>query len=195
MSSPTPTPTPPTPPTPDPDRLHAETSELAHPGPSGRGPGYEVHDANIRAIAVFLVGLIVFGVATQIGLWGLLRLLTGSDTQPRDQTLSAPEVLTSQLRRLHAEEDAALGGEPSWVDRKQGKVRIPIDRAIELIAERGLPPGQAKPMTAVEVNSHAGSPVPADQDGNQKNGKDQEKEQPGDKGSSRPGDGSGGGAK
>ncbi len=27
----------------------------------------------------------------------------------------------------------------SWVDQSQGKVRIPIERAMELIAQRGLP--------------------------------------------------------
>jgi hypothetical protein len=39
---------------------------------------------------------------------------------------------------LHAREDLLLE-HYSWVDRSQGKVRIPIERAMELIAQRGLP--------------------------------------------------------
>ncbi len=39
---------------------------------------------------------------------------------------------------LHEREDLLLDNY-SWVDRAQGKVRIPIERAMALIAQRGLP--------------------------------------------------------
>jgi hypothetical protein len=39
---------------------------------------------------------------------------------------------------LHAREDLLLDNY-TWIDRSQGKVRIPIERAMELIAQRGLP--------------------------------------------------------
>jgi hypothetical protein len=39
---------------------------------------------------------------------------------------------------LHAREDLLLE-HYSWVDRNQGKVRVPIELAMQLIAERGLP--------------------------------------------------------
>lgn len=39
---------------------------------------------------------------------------------------------------LHAREDLLLD-HYSWVDKSQGKVRIPIERAMALVAERGLP--------------------------------------------------------
>lgn len=39
---------------------------------------------------------------------------------------------------LHRHEDLLLKNY-SWVDRSQGKVRIPIERAMELLAQRGLP--------------------------------------------------------
>lgn len=42
------------------------------------------------------------------------------------------------IANLHDREDLLLG-HYSWIDRSQGKVRIPIDRAMELIAQRGLP--------------------------------------------------------
>ncbi len=42
------------------------------------------------------------------------------------------------IANLHEREDLLLD-HYSWIDRSQGKVRIPIERAMELIAERGLP--------------------------------------------------------
>jgi len=39
---------------------------------------------------------------------------------------------------LHAREDLLLDNY-SWVDRTQGKVRIPIERAMQVIAQKGLP--------------------------------------------------------
>lgn len=39
---------------------------------------------------------------------------------------------------LHQREDLLLD-HYTWVDRSQGKVRIPIERAMELVAQRGLP--------------------------------------------------------
>jgi hypothetical protein len=42
------------------------------------------------------------------------------------------------LAELHAREDLLLNNY-SWVDQAQGKVRIPIERAMELIAQSGLP--------------------------------------------------------
>jgi hypothetical protein len=42
---------------------------------------------------------------------------------------------------LHAREDLLLTNY-TWVDQSKGTVRIPIDRAMELIAQRGLPTAQ-----------------------------------------------------
>jgi len=42
---------------------------------------------------------------------------------------------------LHAREDLLLENY-SWIDRSKGTIRIPIDRAMELIAQRGLPVAQ-----------------------------------------------------
>ena len=64
---------------------------------------------------------------------------------------------------LHAKEDLLLENY-SWVDQSQGKVRIPIEQAMGLIAQRGLPvapaakesplmSGDAKPLVAVPLTS------------------------------------------
>ena len=46
---------------------------------------------------------------------------------------------------LHLREDLLLD-HYSWVDQSQGKVRIPIERAMELIAQRGLPVAPPAPQ-------------------------------------------------
>ena len=52
---------------------------------------------------------------------------------------------------LHAREDLLLD-HYSWIDRSKGTIRIPIERAMELIAQRGLPvaqqPAAAEPLMA-----------------------------------------------
>jgi hypothetical protein len=58
------------------------------------------------------------------------------------QQFPAPRLQTDDglqdLADLHAREDLLLNNY-SWADREHGKVRIPIARAMELIAQRGLP--------------------------------------------------------
>jgi len=64
---------------------------------------------------------------------------------------------------LHAREDLLLDNY-TWVDRSQGKVRIPIERAMQIIAQKGLPvapevpqapllAGDEKPKTTVPLTS------------------------------------------
>jgi hypothetical protein len=60
--------------------------------------------------------------------------ITKSFPAPRLQTDDGNQDVTD----LHAREDLLLDNY-SWVDQSQGKVRIPIERAMELIAQKGLP--------------------------------------------------------
>lgn len=70
-----------------------------------------------------------------------LQQLTRNFPTPRLQTDDGNEDLVD----LHQREDLLLD-HYSWVDQSQGKVRIPIERAMELIAQRGLPV-EAKPAS------------------------------------------------
>jgi hypothetical protein len=73
--------------------------------------------------------------------------LTKSFPTPRVQLDDGNE----DVSELHAREDLLLDNY-TWVDQSKGKVRIPIERAMELIAQRGLPVAaaaeQAPLMTA-----------------------------------------------
>lgn len=59
----------------------------------------------------------------------------------RAQEFSGPRLEVkpgASLAELHAAEDADLNSY-GWIDRTSGTVRIPIDRAMQLVLERGLP--------------------------------------------------------
>jgi hypothetical protein len=121
-------------------------SEAKHPGDSG--PGYEASDLQPRAIAVFGIALTATVIVCLIvGVWIFDYLATRqarqdvprsplakveAPAQPRLQ-VSAPK----DLGELRAAEDKILDSY-DWVNRQAGTVRIPIDQAMRLLAERGL---------------------------------------------------------
>ena len=76
---------------------------------------------------------------------------------PRLQTDDGYQEVTD----IHAKEDLLLENY-SWVDEGKGTVRIPIERAMELIAERGLPvaPDTAQaPLLAQETHPVVKAPL------------------------------------
>jgi len=76
-----------------------------------------------------------------------LKQLTQTFPTPRLQSDDGNQ----DVANLHAREDLLLD-HYSWVDDAHTKVRIPIERAMELIAQRGLPvaekPSQTEPLMA-----------------------------------------------
>jgi hypothetical protein len=115
--------------------------------------GYETRDADVRAIGLFAAGLVGIGIALQLALLAFLGIFRGEE--PSRERVSPPVNLAEQLKALRDREDEALDGPASWVDRRAGIIRIPIDRAIDLLAERGVPAGKG-PRTEVELRSHHG---------------------------------------
>jgi hypothetical protein len=136
--------------------MNAEHAPDAHSGPSD-GAGYETRDASVPALLKFGGGLIVSLVVVQFVMLGIYRVFVAE----RPEAIKPPTTtnLYQQLRDLHHDEDTKLKNY-GWVDRKAGVVRIPIDRAIELLAVRGVGFGKG-PKSELEMNSHAGSVVPA----------------------------------
>jgi hypothetical protein len=126
-----------------------ETRRHASPiGDSDRP--HETRDVNIRPIALFGAGLFLltgvvlllmgwmFGYfsARQARLDAPLSPLAEIRRQPPEPRLQVAPA--KELQEIRAAEDAVLSSY-GWIDQKAGIVRIPIDRAIELLAERGLP--------------------------------------------------------
>jgi hypothetical protein len=121
------------------------------------GLGHEERDIQLRPILWAGVSLTVVTVVVLVGLWGLFDYFTERRAQvagppvptaplvwPR-QLPPGPRLQTDpyrDLRELLGAENAILESY-GWVDREAGIARIPISRAMELLAERGLPARQS----------------------------------------------------
>ena len=128
---------------------------------------FEREDMSVRVIWLSFAGLALGGVLVYLivaGLYGYLNRYANSrqpvqnpmvqqtegDTRETNPDLTKAEVDTNfpqpRLERNERLEinEFRLGEEQKlnsygWVDQKAGVVRIPIERAMQLIAERGLP--------------------------------------------------------
>ncbi len=84
--------------------------------------------------------LVMFGLAVAVMI-GVLLAGCGASAPGvlQSKITPSPEVSSGEmLRQLRATEDAALNTY-GWVDRQAGKVHIPIERAMQLLLQRGLP--------------------------------------------------------
>ena len=72
--------------------------------------------------------------------------VAGSQIPPEPRLQAQPSAELIQLRH---EEDETLRSY-KWIDQQQGVVQIPIERAIDLLSERGLPEPKAAEPTAAK---------------------------------------------
>lgn len=114
--------------------------------------GHEERDVHAAPVALAVVGLAVICVAAFFSmhvLFNVLAVLESKQTAAPSPLAGAyglkeppsPRLQTSPLQDLldlRARDAAALHAY-AWVDRDAGVVRIPIERAIAVLAERGLP--------------------------------------------------------
>lgn len=124
--------------------------ETTHPeqGHSAPSPAHEVRDVQPRSAVIFFVSLGVLIILALVGMWALFDYLEAQEAkvQPPPVTIERPlppeprlqVTPETDLERLRAREEAILHSY-GWVNKEAGVVRIPIDRAIDLILQRGLP--------------------------------------------------------
>ncbi len=137
--------------------------------PPGEGSepirAHEHRDADARWIFGIVLFLLISGLAIHGILAGFLSLLK-SGAAPKDQWRPV-EAMTrikpahppfpvlqvsppADLKEFRAREEAELGAY-GWINRTSGVVRIPIDRAMDLVLQEGLPTrtsnGQAGPSS------------------------------------------------
>ena len=121
--------------------MHADKSHVVS--------GHELTDAPIRPIvlvggAVALVSAVVFALSV-----GVFQYFSEhpSEAPPNPMAAQAPlfppspriEVAPAIEYQQLLKEEGQILSTYGWVDRKAGKVRIPIDRAIDLQLQRGFP--------------------------------------------------------
>jgi len=134
-----------------------------HPAapPSSHGSGgYEKSDLSAKAIVIFgvaLAGVLVLTLlvaAWMLGFFASWQAQRDAPPSPLATTRAGvPEPRLQvepikDLRSLRAAEDKILMSY-GWVSRDAGIVRIPIERAMQLLVERGLP----RPATSERVQA------------------------------------------
>ena len=156
----------------------------------GSDAGFEREDLGARPIFGFLISLAIFGVLTYYVLWGMFRLLDAYNRQhqnpvspmvkvnPDTRTVTPQMIQRFPEPRLEDDERTELYNfryteeqklnSYGWVDQNAGTVHIPIERAIELTAQRGFPTTpQAGTMPLSPVNLARAAAAAADTSGMQ----------------------------
>jgi hypothetical protein len=136
-------------------------------------PEFEQEDLGAKPILIFLLALTLGCVLVALVLRGMYSYLDAYENhhQPTESPLAPqstadtrvvepgditkfpePRLETNEPREINdfrLQEDKMLYSY-GWVDQQGGVVRIPIDRAMELLAQRGLP---TRPQTGVAPSS------------------------------------------
>jgi hypothetical protein len=121
---------------------------------------FEHRDVNVWAVYKFGIALSILCIISFGLLFGLYRyflsreggpLPSGHENVDARELPPLPRLQSApiqDLKDMRAAEDAILGSY-GWVDQQHGVVRVPIDRAIDMLAQRGLPSrSQTEPQSA-----------------------------------------------
>jgi hypothetical protein len=111
---------------------------------------YETRDANFKPLMLIGLGLVVLVIVVLAATVLISSFLTRHSENPGapsniivstapsfpTPSLEADPVL--ELKKFREQEDSVLSSY-GWSDRQAGLVRVPIDKAINLLLKRGLP--------------------------------------------------------
>lgn len=169
------------------------SDEMTNHGHSGHETEYEREDLGSRGVFAFMIGLAIVGLVIYFIIVGMYTFL---DNYERSQMATASPLVTSKraMSRVVTQDDMDKAfkdnGTPmleinergqfrdflvnqenqlnsyGWVDEKAGVAHIPIERAMELMVQRGLPvytPGSADAKTAAESRAPVKKPAAAKQ--------------------------------
>ena len=144
-------------------------------------PSHERSDISARGAAWFALALVLGVALTAIVIWWMqMRLDHSEPVWPHQPTAADPrfqspapvlQVASSEdLVTWQAAEDEALQSY-GWMDRKAGVIRIPVERAREIILQRGLPKtGTTMPLPGPSPASGINQPAPVPASDIQKGG-------------------------
>lgn len=140
------------------------------PAPAGSPVSLD-EEINYRPIWIFIIGLFATCAFSFVLIWGSVAFLNRSAEKhdpalpearrqgpPPEPHLEASPPAT--LRAVRAEEQAILDGW-GWADPAKSRARIPITRAMEIVAAKGLPARAAAPVAPSAVSEPAVPAAPA----------------------------------
>jgi hypothetical protein len=121
---------------------------------------HEQRDVDARALVLMGVSVAVVVALTLLGMIWVFRYYAGQASAPPPSPLMAgPEIppkprleLNSHadlMKKLNADQEVL--NSYGWVDRQTQTVRIPIERAIDLLAKRGLPVRKEKSPSSGQI--------------------------------------------
>jgi hypothetical protein len=132
----------------------AETHTPHGGAPSEQNPEvhHETSDVNVRGIFMFTAGLTVATLFFSFLVWVLFQYFQAREAKrvvpeyplaSTQETRLPPEPRLQtdprgDLRDLHSQEERILNSY-GWTDKNAGVVRIPIEEAMKLTVQRGLP--------------------------------------------------------
>ncbi|MBI1788457.1 MAG: hypothetical protein HYR60_13020 [Acidobacteria bacterium] len=121
--------------------------------------GHEASDVNVRSVSRFTIGLTLVTIFVLGLMWLVMDFFLGREAarSPKPAPMIAADPLKEppeprlqtkpalDLQKVREDEEALLH-QYGWVDPDKGIVRIPVERAMELVAKEGLPvrPGGGK---------------------------------------------------
>lgn len=120
--------------------------------------GHEMTDADVKPIVQFLLGLFALIALVLVGMTVFFNFLhrdleeTAPEVSPLFDTHQIPPEPKLQvhpaeeLKEVHDWERERLHSY-GWIDQTTGVFRIPIERAMQIVAESGLPARQETPAT------------------------------------------------
>ncbi|HTR23842.1 MAG TPA: hypothetical protein VMI10_07645 [Terriglobales bacterium] len=137
------------------------SNQPVHNHDGGVHGSYERQDLSPRGIFYFLIGLSLLIVVIYFIVYGIYGFLdkVNKENQATMSPMVAPQADTravgpsniqafpeprleeserTELRTFIEDEDSKLATY-NWVDKDKGIVQIPIERAMDLVVERGLP--------------------------------------------------------
>lgn len=128
-----------------------EEHDFLSEAPGDPSLGYETQEfLKPRRVMGFVVFLVVMALLAMVGMWFLERLwVRGAGPEPdpspfasgRERLPNAPLLQASpgkdmeQLRREQGGRVNSYG----WINEADGRAHIPVDRAMDLVLEEGLP--------------------------------------------------------
>jgi hypothetical protein len=121
-----------------------------HGNGHGNGIGHETTDTGPKLIIYSAIGLAFGTFIICLIVWGIFNFMKyqEGETRPQPSPLEVPSTLppeprlqvegAAQIHDLRAKEDHVLSTY-AWVDQKSGVVRVPIEKAMDMLAQKGLP--------------------------------------------------------